>query len=50
MARMQSASGYGGLESTPLARPGYFNEIMNRVYERDFLPEITNSQIDERIT
>lgn len=47
---MQSASGYGGLESTPLARPGYYNEIIARVYERDFLPEITNSEIDERIT
>lgn len=47
--RMQSSSGYGGLEATPLARPGYYNEIIARVYERDFLPEITNSEIDERI-
>lgn len=47
---LQSASGYGGLEATPLARPGYYNEIIARVYERDFLPEITNSEIDERIT
>lgn len=47
---LQSSSGYGGLESTPLARPGYYNEIIARVYERDFLPEITNSEIDERIT
>lgn len=48
--RMQSSSGYGGLEATPLARPGYYNEIISRVYERDFLSEITNSEIDERIT
>ena len=48
-APLQSASGYGGLDATPLARPGYYNEIMARVYERDFLPEITNSEIDERI-
>jgi hypothetical protein len=46
---LQSSSGYGGLEATPLARPGYYNEIIARVYERDFLPEITNSEIDERI-
>lgn len=44
-----SASGYGGLDNTPLARPGYYNEIIARVYERDFLPEITNSEIDERV-
>lgn len=49
-AILQHASGYGGLDNTPLARPGYYNEIMNKVYERDFLPEITNNQIDERIT
>lgn len=48
-APLQSASGYGGLDATPLARPGYYNEIMARVYERDFLPDITNSDIDERI-
>lgn len=48
--RMPSSSGYGGLEATPLARPGYYNEIITRVYERDFLSEITNSEIDERIT
>lgn len=50
MPFLQSSSGYGGLEATPLARPGYFNEIIARVYERDFLPEITNSDINERIT
>lgn len=46
---MQSASHYGGLEATPLARPGYYNEFINRVQERDFLPEITNTEIDARI-
>jgi hypothetical protein len=48
-APMQSASGYGGLDATPLARPGYFNEIIAHIYERDFLPEITNSDINEEI-
>jgi len=47
---LQHSSGYGGYDNTPLARPGYYNEIMNVVYERDFLPEITNNQINERIT
>jgi hypothetical protein len=46
---MLSASGYGGLDATPLARPGYYNEIMARIYERDFLPEITNSDINEDV-
>lgn len=44
-----SSSGYGGLEATPLARPGYYNTIIARVYERDFIPEITNGDIDERV-
>ncbi len=46
---VQSASGYGGLAATPLARDGYYNEIIARVYERDFIPEITNSEINERV-
>lgn len=49
MSIIQSAAGYGGLEATPLARPGYYNKIISRVYERDFLSEITNSEINERI-
>lgn len=50
MAILQSAAGYGaGLEATPLARPGYYNNIIARVHEKDFLPEITNSEINERI-
>lgn len=48
-APMQSASGYGGLDATPLARPGYYNEIIAHIYERDFLPEITNSEINTDI-
>ena len=47
--QLQSSSGYGGLDTTPLSRPGYYNEIIARVYERDFLPEITNGDISERI-
>lgn len=47
---LQSASGYGGLDQTPLARPGYYNEIIANVYEKDFLQMITNSRISERIT
>lgn len=49
MAQLQSASGYSGLEATPLAQPGYASQIMANIYERDFLPEITNTQIDTEI-
>lgn len=49
MSILSSASGYGGLAASPLARPGYYNQIIGRVYERDFIPEITSSEIDERI-
>jgi hypothetical protein len=45
----QDAAGYGGLYNTPLARPYFYEKIMSRVYERDFLREITNSEIAERI-
>lgn len=27
-APLQSASGYGGLDATPLARPGYYNDTL----------------------
>lgn len=47
---LTSASGYGGLEATPLARIGYYDNIIMRVWERDFIPEITNTQINERVT
>lgn len=46
---LMSSSGHQSLEATPLAQPGYFAEIMERVYERDFLPEITNTAINEEI-
>lgn len=50
-AGIQSASGYAGdINSTPLARIGYYNGFIARYYERDFIPEIVNSNIDERIT
>lgn len=45
----QSASGYAGLDATPLARIGYHDDIIMAAWERDFLTEITNSSIDERI-
>jgi hypothetical protein len=46
----QDAGGYGGLMNTPLARPTYSDKIMMKYEERDFLAEITNSDITERIT
>lgn len=45
-----SASGFQGLENSPLARPGYYNKFISRGWEMDFLPAITNTEIDERIT
>lgn len=45
MALLQSASGYGGLDNTPLARIGYSDVILEYIYERDFLAEITNQNI-----
>lgn len=47
---MQSSSGYGGLDNTPLARPGYSDYVITQIFERDFIREITNTRIDERIT
>lgn len=44
-----SASGFQGLENTPLARAGYYNKIIAKGWEMDFLPAITNTEIDERI-
>lgn len=48
-APLQSASGYGALDSTPLARPGYYSKIIARIYERDFIPDIVNTEIDDEI-
>lgn len=46
----RSASGYSNIEATPLAQIGYYDTIIARAWERDFLPEITNTEIDERLT
>ena len=43
------SAGYCGLASTPLARVDYIDAIMATIEERDFLPEICNSEIAERI-
>lgn len=48
-AKLVSASGFQGLENTPLARIGYFNKIIAQGWEKDFLPAITNTEIDGRI-
>lgn len=45
-----SASGFGGLENTPLARIGYYNNIIARGWEKDYLPAITNTSVDQRVT
>lgn len=47
---LQSSSGYGGFDGTPLARPGYSDYIITKIFEKSFLREITNTRIDERIT
>jgi hypothetical protein len=47
--RTIDSAGYNGLMNTPLARPDYHDAIMVRVEERDFLSEITNTDIAERI-
>jgi hypothetical protein len=43
------SAGYQGLANTPLARVDYVDAIMATIEERDFLSEITNSDIVERI-
>jgi hypothetical protein len=44
------AAGLGGFTNTPLAQLYLYDKIMDRYFERDFLKEITNSEISERIT
>lgn len=50
MAVLQSAAGYGGLAASPLARPGFVEELIGHVYERDFIPQIVNTSVNERLT
>lgn len=50
MALYQSASGYPGIESSPLARIGYSDVILSRMYEEDWLPRITSSELLEPVT
>jgi hypothetical protein len=47
---LPEASGHGGLVNTPLAQLYLYDKIMDKVYESDYLGEITNSEIAERIT
>jgi hypothetical protein len=44
------AGGVNNPNTGPLAQIELYNKIMDRFYERDFLGEITNSEISERIT
>lgn len=46
----QSASGYTGIEATPLARIGYSDKILSKVYEDDWLPRITSTELLEPVT
>lgn len=50
MALFPSASGHAGIEATPLARVGYSDFILSRVYEEDWLPRITSSELLEPVT
>ncbi len=47
---LQSASGYPGIEASPLARIGYSDVILSRVYEEDWLSRITSSELLEPVT
>ena len=50
MAIYPSASGYAGIEATPLARHEYSDKILARVYEEDWLNRITMSELLTPIT
>lgn len=50
MAFFQSASGYPGIEATPLARVGYSDVILTRIFEQDWLPRVTTSELLEPVT
>ncbi|ETD67547.1 hypothetical protein V757_11195 [Pelistega indica] len=45
-----SASGFSGLENSPLARIGYYNKIIATGWDKEFLPYITNTSIDGKLT
>ena len=47
--QLPDAANYGGFANTPLARIEVYDKIIMAVYEKDFLFEITNSDITERI-
>ena len=49
VASVVSASGFGGLENSPLARIGYHNKIIAEGWTKEFLPHITNTSIDNRV-
>lgn len=46
----QSASTYPGIEATPLARHGYSDVIMSRIYEKDWIYRVTSSELLEPVT
>lgn len=46
----QSASTYPGMEATPLARHGYSDVIMSRIYEEDWIYRVTSSELLEPVT
>jgi hypothetical protein len=48
--QIPDSSGYGGLANTPLSQLQLYDKIMERVFEKDFILDITNSAISERIT
>jgi hypothetical protein len=48
--KLIGSSNVGVLANTPLARLTIHTELLDRLYERDFTLEITNSDIAERIT
>lgn len=50
MPQFQSASTYPGIEATPLARHGYSDIILSRIYERDWLSRVTSSELLEPVT
>lgn len=50
MAMLPSASGYAGIEASPLARIGYSDLILSRVFEEDWLPRITSSELLAPVT